>query len=100
MTTTLADYSTIYGPWVLVTGGSQGMGLAIASELAQRNFNVVITGRRMEPLETAARQLRDNHGADIRLIAADAASAADYSSIPPSRSRSRISRSNAPRPHC
>lgn len=75
MTTTHADYSAIYGPWALVMGGSQGLGLAIASELARRNVNVAITGRRAEPLEAAAQHLRETCGAEVRTITVDAASA-------------------------
>jgi 3-oxoacyl-[acyl-carrier protein] reductase len=39
---------------VLVTGGSNGIGLAIAARFAQAGDQVVITGRRAEPLAAAA----------------------------------------------
>jgi len=33
------------GSWVLVTGGTDGIGLAICKAMAQRGFNVVMMGR-------------------------------------------------------
>src|SRR5947207_27065 len=40
----------------LVTGGGTGIGKASALALARNGFNVVITGRRREPLEETAAQ--------------------------------------------
>jgi short-subunit dehydrogenase len=42
----------------LVTGGSAGLGLAIARALAERGARLVVTARRPEPLEAAAAELR------------------------------------------
>ncbi|MGB3605279.1 MAG: SDR family oxidoreductase [Gordonia sp. (in: high G+C Gram-positive bacteria)] len=46
------------GRSALVTGGSRGIGFAIAKELASRGASVVITGRKPEPLAEAASALR------------------------------------------
>jgi NAD(P)-dependent dehydrogenase (short-subunit alcohol dehydrogenase family) len=56
----------------LVTGGSSGIGLAIARALAEDGYGVTISGRRPEKLEAAAEELR---GADLEInsIAANAA---------------------------
>ena len=43
--------------WAVVTGGSDGIGLAFAKRLASRSFNVVITGRNEEKLERVVKQL-------------------------------------------
>jgi len=40
----------------LVTGGSTGIGAAIAKELAENGFQVVITGRNEDTLNTSAKQ--------------------------------------------
>jgi NAD(P)-dependent dehydrogenase (short-subunit alcohol dehydrogenase family) len=43
----------------LVTGGSSGIGLAIARALGEDGYGVTISGRRPQKLEAAAAQLRD-----------------------------------------
>ena len=45
--------ASLQGKIVLVTGGSSGIGLASARELAARGAKVFITGRRQGELETA-----------------------------------------------
>jgi uncharacterized oxidoreductase len=47
----------ISGNTVLITGGSAGIGLAIAKLLAQHNNKVIITGRTPERLAAAAQQI-------------------------------------------
>lgn len=42
---------------VIVTGGSSGMGKAMAKKFAQEGMNVVITGRTKEKLEAAKREI-------------------------------------------
>jgi len=42
----------------LVTGATSGIGEACARKLAENNYNLIITGRRAERLETIAAQLR------------------------------------------
>ena len=50
----------------LVTGGSRGIGLAVAKELLRRNCNVMISGRSEKSLEEAAMQLRQvNNDTDV-----------------------------------
>jgi len=46
------------GSTVLVTGGSAGIGLAVARRLARAGANLVLAARRREPLESAAASLR------------------------------------------
>lgn len=63
------------GKRVLVTGGSRGIGYAIAGRMLQEGAQVVITGRRRSALEAAAAGL----GAGARFLAWDSA---DVSAIP------------------
>lgn len=44
-------------PVALVTGASQGLGLHIARQYAQRNLALILTARHSRPLEAAAREL-------------------------------------------
>ena len=50
--------STWQNKTVLVTGGSFGLGKAIAQAFAQAGARVVLVGRRLEPLTQAAEELR------------------------------------------
>jgi short-subunit dehydrogenase len=50
----------INGSHVLVTGGSQGIGVHIAREFARRGARVSVLGRRLEPLESVAKELNGN----------------------------------------
>jgi len=62
---------------VLVTGGSSGLGLAIAQEFATKGARIVITGRRQEQLDEALASLGDNALA----IAADVSNASDLAEL-------------------
>lgn len=45
------------GSRVLITGGSEGLGLRLAEQLARRGFRVTLVGRRKERLESVIRSL-------------------------------------------
>ena len=60
----------------IVTGGSRGIGLAIAKKLADLGAEVVITARRQEELDKAAKQIRSN-GAKAEGIQCDVSSLRD-----------------------
>lgn len=62
---------------VLVTGGSSGLGLAIAQEFAAQDALVVITGRRQEQLNESLATLGD----DAVAIAADVSNATDLAAL-------------------
>ena len=47
---------------VIVTGGSSGMGKAMATHLALGGWNVLITGRTEETLETTANEIKQKGG--------------------------------------
>lgn len=65
----------------LVTGGTRGIGLGIAKKLANRGFNVVITGRRShDEAQSALNELRARLGAEnirAQYHQADVASSSD-----------------------
>lgn len=51
-------YFDVYGRTVIVTGGSQGLGLAIAKLLASKGAHVVIVAQKASKLEKALEELR------------------------------------------
>ncbi|MBZ6077594.1 SDR family oxidoreductase [Microvirga puerhi] len=56
----------------LVTGAGTGVGKAIASALAEVGFDVVLAGRRKEPLDIVAQELKSS-GADVLAVPTDVA---------------------------
>lgn len=60
------------GHVAIVTGGSRGLGKAIAKELAARGIRTIIDGRDAASLESAARELR-GHG-EVTALAGDVTS--------------------------
>jgi short-subunit dehydrogenase len=71
------DFAAKYGPWALITGASDGTGLAFARRLAGEGVNLILVSRSMDKLKTAAAEI-ERLGvrcvtASIDLSAADAA---------------------------
>jgi uncharacterized protein len=62
---------TRYGPWSVVTGASDGIGREIAVRLAESGLNLMLVARRREILEQLARELRQRHGIEVQILAAD-----------------------------
>lgn len=59
-----------YGPWAVVAGGSEGVGRAFATQLADAGFNVLLVARKPEPLEETAALCRER-GVDVRTLSVD-----------------------------
>lgn len=60
-----------YGPWALIAGASEGIGLDFAQQLAAKGINLVLLSRSGEKLRVAANAITALHNVDIRMIEAD-----------------------------
>jgi 3-hydroxy acid dehydrogenase / malonic semialdehyde reductase len=58
-------------PIAIITGASAGFGRATAMALARNNFDVVITGRRSEKLESVEEEIRSKTDADVLSLTFD-----------------------------
>jgi uncharacterized protein len=60
-----------YGPWAVVTGASDGIGRAFATECARQGLNVILVARRRSVLETVADQLQLEFGVSTHVLESD-----------------------------
>lgn len=56
----IVDFTSC-GKWAIVTGGSDGIGLAYATELAQRGLNLVLISNAQRDLERASINLSQKY---------------------------------------
>ena len=71
MKTNSTAFAHRYGPYALVTGASEGIGQAIAEELAQSGINVLLVARREDVLHKLAQRLESQYGVLCPVIGAD-----------------------------
>jgi hypothetical protein len=62
-----------FGPWVIITGASSGIGKEFARQLAAHGFNLVLVARRLVLLEDIGQQLAKGFGIEYLAIEADLA---------------------------
>ncbi len=61
------------GKWALVTGASAGIGIALATQLAEGGTHLVLTARRRDRLEELSGKLKAAHGIQTEVFDADLA---------------------------
>ena len=59
-----------YGPWVVIAGGSEGVGAEFARWLAAAGLNLVLLARKSGPLEATADECRQR-GVEVRTLTVD-----------------------------
>ncbi|MGB3355102.1 MAG: SDR family NAD(P)-dependent oxidoreductase [Mycobacterium sp.] len=62
-----------YGSWALITGASDGIGKALAGQIAADGINVVLCARSQDKLEALAAELAADHGIETLVLPADLA---------------------------
>jgi short-subunit dehydrogenase len=70
-----------YGPWAVVTGASGGIGRALATQLAQAGFDIVLVARRGDELDALAAELTVRHRIRTRIVAVDLATPAGCATV-------------------
>lgn len=68
------DLSKRYGKgsWVIITGGSSGIGFEFAKEFVKRNFNIIIIARNQDKLDKSAQEIRNlNSNVKVKTITFD-----------------------------
>ncbi len=60
-----------YGPWALITGGTSGIGKALAEQLAESGLNLILVARRKPLLEQVATELKNRFHIHVKTIQAD-----------------------------
>jgi short-subunit dehydrogenase len=60
-----------YGPWAVVTGGSDGIGEAFACQLAEAGINLLLVSRSEAKLSALAESIRSDAGVAVRILPAD-----------------------------
>lgn len=60
-----------YGEWAIVTGASSGIGLELATQLAEAGLNLVINSRHLDKLQEVEKQLKANSKIEIIIVATD-----------------------------
>jgi short-subunit dehydrogenase len=60
-----------YGPWAVIAGASEGVGMSFARRLAREGLNLVLLARKQAGLDDVAAEVRAESGVEVRTLALD-----------------------------
>jgi NAD(P)-dependent dehydrogenase (short-subunit alcohol dehydrogenase family) len=69
------------GKRILVTGGGTGLGREMAAKYAELGADLILCGRRMEPLEKTAAELKASYGGSVKCLTVDIRDAASVEAM-------------------
>lgn len=67
------DFHSKYGPCALVAGAAVGLGAEYSRQIAQHGLDLVLLDRDAAPLEATAKEIRKQHGVQVRTLTVDLA---------------------------
>jgi uncharacterized protein len=69
--TAAEGFAAKYGQWAVIAGASEGIGAAVADQLAERGLNLVLIARNGPLLEEVGARAREQHGVQTRAVVQD-----------------------------
>jgi len=60
-----------YGSWAVVTGGTNGIGKALANQLASKGVNIIIISRDNSKLKQTAAEIERKHNIEVKTLQVD-----------------------------
>jgi short-subunit dehydrogenase len=67
----MGHLSERYGPWAVIAGGSEGVGVSFAHKLAADGINLILLARKLGPLAETADAVRAEFGVEVRTLPLD-----------------------------
>src|SRR5580765_1370449 len=79
--THVLDSFKLDGKVALITGGARGLGLTMATALAEVGANIALAGRSLEACQQSATALAASTGRTVKAFSADVSVGADVSAL-------------------
>jgi len=77
----MMNFKDEYGAWALITGGTSGIGEAIANQLAAKGLNIMLVARRLPLLEEKAKEIEATYNVLVKIVQADLSKQEDIAKV-------------------